>query len=69
MATGYKFTRNYDHPINSYTDKAYRAGQTLLIPEAHADGADAAKAGERLAKEQVRDFAGQQDESPDAERG
>ncbi|WP_375458883.1 hypothetical protein [uncultured Enterovirga sp.] len=66
MAVRYRFTRDYDHPANSFTDKAYKAGTEDLIPEAHAAGADAVGAGTRLPDDKSDELKGKR---TSAERG
>lgn len=48
MAVKYRFTKNFDCPVGERARRAYKAGMEMLIPEAHADAADKASAGERI---------------------
>lgn len=48
MAVRYRFKKDWDHSVKYGVDVAYKAGTEDLIPEAHADAADAAGAGERV---------------------
>ncbi len=68
MPVRFTFTRDHDHPVGYGIDVSYKAGTTVLVPEAHADGAEAAKAGTR---EKPSDGKGQKPkgEGAGAERG
>jgi hypothetical protein len=53
MATNFRFTKAFDYEIRSPKGalqgiKAYAAGTTELVPEAHAEAAEKAGAGERV---------------------
>lgn len=68
MATRYRFDRDYDHPVRPSVDIAYKAGQEVIIPDAHAVAADQAGAGTRLPREAPERGTGQTFEA-DAARG
>lgn len=42
----FKFTKDYDHPASASSVVAYKKGMHLQIPQAAAEGAKAAGAGE-----------------------
>ena len=48
MAAWFRFDRSFDFRVKPGVEVAYLAGMVLLIPDAHAEAADAAKAGERI---------------------
>lgn len=54
MPVRYRFNKDYDHRVSSRVDVAYKKGMEDTIPEAHADAADEAGAGERLSAEGSR---------------
>lgn len=54
MATWFKFTKDFDFTPRPNVDIAYRAGQTVYIPDPHAEAAEKAKAGERVERGEVK---------------
>jgi hypothetical protein len=54
MAVWYAFDRAFDFPVKRGVEVAYLAGMVLLIPETHADAADAAGVGRRTKRPETR---------------
>lgn len=59
MATHFRFDKNFDFDIRSpqgalQSTKAYKAGTVDLIPDAHAEAAEKAGVGERVAAPEGR---------------
>lgn len=46
MRQKFRFTKDFDYRIDTRREVGYRAGEELIIPQAHADAAVAAGVGE-----------------------
>lgn len=46
--TPFRFSRDFDYRVDFNTEVSYKSGSTVKIPDAHAEAALAAGAGERV---------------------
>lgn len=54
MASFVRFVRDFDYsPPGAAWGRSYAAGWTVLVPDDHADAAEAAGAGERVEREDI----------------